>query len=76
MPGYSTEDNFRKRYGQEYHYQGWCCYAKHIKKARRATQDIALDFIRYSISDDSIKRFIEKLNCLEDLKISIDGDIT
>ena len=46
------------------------------KNARRATQDIDLDFIRCSISDDSIRRFIEKLNCLEGLKISIAGDIT
>ncbi len=27
--------------------------------ARRATQDLDLDFIRYSISDDSIRRFVE-----------------
>ena len=45
------------------------------KSARRATQDIDLDFIRYSISNDSIKRFVEKLNCLEDLEIYIDGKI-
>ena len=37
------------------------------KNARRATQDLDLDFIRYSISDDSIKRFIGKLNCLDGL---------
>lgn len=28
--------------------------------ARRATQDLDLDFIRYSISDDSIRRFVLK----------------
>lgn len=31
------------------------------RNARRATQDIDLDFIRYSISDDSIESFINKL---------------
>lgn len=46
------------------------------KNARRATQDHDLDFIRYSISDDSIRRFIEKLNCLDGLKIGIAGNIT
>lgn len=43
--------------------------------ARRATQDIDLDFIRYSISDDSINRFIERLNCLDGLEISVNGKI-
>ena len=33
--------------------------------ARRATQDLDLDFIRYSISDDSIRRFVGKLNCID-----------
>ena len=33
--------------------------------ARRATQDLDLDFIRYSLDDDSIRRFIGKLNCIE-----------
>ena len=46
------------------------------KNARRATQDLDLDFIRYSISDDSIKRFIGKLDCLDGLKIGIAGNIT
>ena len=46
------------------------------QNARRATQDIDLDFIRYSISDDSIKRFVERLNCVDGLDISIYGDIT
>lgn len=46
------------------------------QNARRSTQDIDLDFIRYSISDDSVRMFIEKLNCLEGIKISITGIIT
>lgn len=44
--------------------------------ARRATQDIDLDFIRYSISDDSVRRFAEKLNCIDGLTIKPEGKIT
>ena len=43
---------------------------------RRATQDMDLDFIRYSLSDDSIRAFIDRLNCLEGIRIRIDGEIT
>ena len=44
--------------------------------ARRATQDLDLDFIRYSISDDSVRRFVSKLNCIDGLTIKLDGKIT
>ena len=44
--------------------------------ARRATQDLDLDFIRYSISDDSIRRFTEKINCIDGLTIKREGNIT
>ncbi len=43
---------------------------------RRATQDMDLDFIRYSLSDESISSFISRLNCLDGIKIRIDGEIT
>ena len=43
--------------------------------ARRATQDIDIDFIKYSVSDESIKAFAGKLNCIPGLVISIDGPI-
>mgnify|MGYP002856359061 CR=1 FL=1 len=43
--------------------------------ARRATQDLDLDFIRYSISDDSIRKFVEKLNCIEGLTLTLQGNI-
>lgn len=42
---------------------------------RRATQDIDIDFIRYSLDDDSIKRFISKLNCLNGIEFEIIGNI-
>jgi len=42
------------------------------KDKRRATRDFDLDFIRYSLEDDSIKGFIEMLNEVNDgVKISI-----
>lgn len=41
------------------------------QSARRATQDIDLDFIRYSISDESIRAFIEKLNQVDGIAISL-----
>lgn len=42
---------------------------------RRATQDIDIDFIRYSLSDESIQNFIGKLNCLDGIVIELVGDI-
>lgn len=44
--------------------------------ARRATQDMDIDFIRYSLSDDSIRQFIEKLDCLEGIHIRQTGEIS
>ena len=43
--------------------------------SRRATQDMDLDFIRYSLNDESIRRFIDRLNCIEGLRIGIQGQI-
>ncbi|WP_199589061.1 MULTISPECIES: nucleotidyl transferase AbiEii/AbiGii toxin family protein [Coprobacillaceae] len=42
---------------------------------RRATQDIDIDFIRYSLSDESILEFILKLNNIKEVKISVIGNI-
>ncbi len=43
---------------------------------RRATKDLDLDFIRFSLSNESIKEFISKLNFLDDdITIEIDKDI-
>lgn len=43
--------------------------------ARRATQDLDFDYIRYSLSEESIQSFIRKLNCIDGISISIDGEI-
>ena len=46
----------------------------HISKdKRRATRDFDLDFIRYSLGDDSIKNFI---NCLNDVEDGVKIEIT
>ena len=45
------------------------------KNVRRATQDVDLDFIRYSLSDESINAFVSRLNCLEGLSIVRKGRI-
>ncbi len=45
------------------------------RNVRRATQDMDLDFIRYSLSDDSIRTFIDKLNRLDGITIKINGNI-
>ena len=42
---------------------------------RRATQDMDIDFIRYSLSDESIEYFIDKLNCLDGIEIKRVGKI-
>ena len=47
------------------------------KDKRRATRDMDLDFIKYSLDDKHIKDFIDKLNNVNDgVKINIIGDIT
>ena len=43
---------------------------------RRATRDLDLDFIKYSLSDESIKTFIDTLNLVNDgIKVYIEGDV-
>lgn len=46
------------------------------KDKRRATRDMDFDFIKYSLGDESIKKFIKKLADVEDgVSISINGNI-
>ena len=44
--------------------------------ARRATQDMDLDSLRYPLTEEAIRAFIGRLNCLEGIKIKVDGEIT
>jgi hypothetical protein len=41
------------------------------KNVRRATMDMDVDFVRYSIDDVAIQKFVRKLNVLEGVSISI-----
>lgn len=41
---------------------------------QRATRDTDLDFIHYPLDDESIRLFVEKLNCLPDLLINIERE--
>ena len=43
---------------------------------RRATKDIDLDFIHYSLGDDSIREFVQRLNCIKDIRIEMEDGIT
>ena len=45
------------------------------KNNRRATSDIDLDFIHYSLDDASIQEFVKKLNCIEGVRIEMTGEI-
>ncbi len=42
---------------------------------RRATQDIDLDFIHYSLDDSSIRSFVQKLNCIDGIVIEMKDEI-
>lgn len=45
------------------------------RNIRRATQDLDIDFIRYSLSDDSIDNFISKMKSIEGISIKRTGKI-
>lgn len=42
---------------------------------RRATRDLDIDFIRYSLSNDEIELFIDKINCIDGIRIVRVGKI-
>lgn len=44
-------------------------------EVRRATQDIDLDFIKYSISEEAIKIFIDRLDCQDGIHLRIASPI-
>ena len=43
---------------------------------RRATRDIDLDFIHYSLDDVAIREFVKRLNCIDGISIDMDDTIT
>ena len=42
---------------------------------RRATQDLDMDFIHYSLGESAVRSFIEGLNCLDGIKIEVTAPI-
>ena len=45
------------------------------QNSRRSTRDVDLDFIHYSLDDESIRSFVQKLNCIEGLNIDMEDEI-
>lgn len=45
------------------------------QNVRRATQDLDIDFIKHSLTSNSIDEFVDKLNTLEGLTFNRNGDI-
>ena len=45
------------------------------KNNRRATSDIDLDFIHYSLNENAIRKLIETLNCIDGIEIEMSGEI-
>lgn len=43
---------------------------------RRVTKDIDFDFIHYPLSDGAIEKFVDSLNCINDLSITYVGCFT
>jgi predicted nucleotidyltransferase component of viral defense system len=45
------------------------------KNTRRATQDLDIDFIKYSLTNDSIDKFISEINCIDGISFIKFGNI-
>lgn len=55
--------------------KGGVVMCRKTNNVRRATQDLDIDFIKYSLADESIDVFVSNLNCLEGIKITRLGEI-
>lgn len=67
---------FRSHYRKNITIKGGVLMHSISNSIRRATKDIDLDFIKYSINNDSIIKFVNELNVLDDgVKLLIDKDI-
>lgn len=87
--GYSEEDAIPKvaqdivllkigksKYSKNITVKGGVVMHNISKDMRRATRDMDIDFIKYSLEDKSIRNFIKELNNTDDgIKIKIAGKI-
>ncbi|MBR6224066.1 MAG: nucleotidyl transferase AbiEii/AbiGii toxin family protein [Lachnospiraceae bacterium] len=64
----------KSNFGKNITVKGGVVMRSITRDVRRATEDIDLDFIRYSLEDNSIRRFVTRLNCLESISIEIEND--
>lgn len=66
----------KSKYSQNITIKGGVVMHNLSKDKRRATRDLDLDFIKYSLEDDSIRNFINELNkALKNIKFEINGEI-
>ena len=63
------------QYNQNITVKGSVVMRSITNNTRRATQDMDLDFIKYSLQDDSIRKFISELNSLEMVTIKMTGNM-
>lgn len=75
MPGYRSEGYSKSPMNRNVTIKGGVVMRSITGDVRRATRDIDFDFIKYSIEEEAIRNFINKLNCLEGVTFQISGDI-
>lgn len=73
MSGYSSEGNRNEPLKSDVTIKGGVVMRSISKNVRRATQDMDIDFIRYSLNEDAIQNFIDELNSLPGLQITMIG---
>ena len=67
---------FKSNFKKNITIKGGVVMHKLSNSMRRATQDLDMDFIKYSLSDEAINEFINRLNTVNDgIKIEIIGKI-
>ena len=45
------------------------------QNVRRATRDLDLDFLKYSVGEESVRLFVEKLNCLDGIALRMHNHV-
>ncbi len=77
MSGYCFESNLGQYFfSRNVTIKGGVVMRSITGNVRRATQDMDIDFIRYSLSDEAIDTFIQKINSIEGITIERIGKIT